>query len=137
VHGANRLASNSLLEAAVFGARAGRAAALAADPGTSPLPVTPAPDLPDAALQSLRRAMSQGAGVVRDGAGLRRLLAEIGALEAVHGHALPLIAARLVVEGALARRESRGAHFRGDYPAAAAPLRSRVSLAPARAVEAA
>jgi L-aspartate oxidase len=81
--------------------------------------------------------MSQGAGVVRDGSGLRRLLAEIGALEAVHGRALPLLAARLVAEGALARRESRGAHFRSDYPQQGAPIRSRVTLAPAAASAAA
>jgi len=136
-HGANRLASNSLLEAAVFGTRAGRAAALAADPGTGLLAATAAPDLPDGALQSLRRAMSQGAGVVRDGAGLRRLLAEISALEAAHGRALPLVAARLVAEGALARRESRGAHFRADYPQLGAPIRSRVTLSPAPAAAAA
>ncbi|MFI4934077.1 MAG: FAD-binding protein, partial [Caulobacterales bacterium] len=128
VHGANRLASNSLLEAAVFGARAGRAAALAADPGTQPLPAKPAPDLPEAALQSLRRAMSAGAGVVRTAAGLHRLLAEIAGLEAASGQALPLVAARLVAEGALARRESRGAHFRLDYPALALPCRSQVTL---------
>jgi L-aspartate oxidase len=131
VHGANRLASNSLLEAAVFGTRAGRAAAGAADPGTPPLPAMPAPDLPDAALQQLRRAMSRDAGVVRDGAGLRRLVAEIAALEAANGPALPLVAARLVAEGALTRRESRGAHFRSDYPALAVPIRSRATLAPA------
>ena len=131
-HGANRLASNSLLEAAVFGTRAGRAAARAADPGTSPLPATATPDLPDGALQSLRRAMSRDAGVVRDGAGLR-LLGEIAALAAAHGRAPPLIAARLVVEGALARRESRGAHFRADFPQLGAPIRSRVALSPALA----
>jgi len=136
-HGANRLASNSLLEAAVFGTRAGRAAARVADPGTSPLPATATPDLPDGALQSLRRAMSRDAGVVRDGAGLRRLLGEIAALAAAHGRAPPLIAARLVVEGALARRESRGAHFRADYPQLGAPIRSRVTLSPAPASAAA
>jgi L-aspartate oxidase len=136
-HGANRLASNSLLEAAVFGTRAGRAAAAAADPATLALPAEPAPDLAEAALQTLRRAMSRDAGVVRDAAGLRRLAGEIAALEAVHGRALPLVAARLVVDGALARRESRGAHFRADYPASAAPIRSRVTLAPAPATAAA
>jgi len=135
--GANRLASNSLLEAAVFGARAGRAAAAAADPGTTPIAASPAPDLPDAALQALRQAMSRDAGVVRDAVRLRRLIGDIGAMEAAHGRALPLIAARLVAEGALARRESRGAHFRSDYPTAAAPIRSRVTLAPALAVAAA
>jgi L-aspartate oxidase len=136
-HGANRLASNSLVEAAVFGTRAGRAAARAVDPGTAPTPSEPAPDLPEAALQALRQAMSRDAGVVRDAAGLRRLTAEIAALEAVHGQALPLAAARLVVEGALARRESRGAHFRADHPTPGAPVRSRMTLAPARAVAAA
>jgi L-aspartate oxidase len=136
-HGANRLASNSLLEAAVFGARAGRAAAREGDPGTSPLPAAPAPALPDVALQQLRRAMSRDAGVVRDAAGLNRLLAEIASLEAAHGPALPLATARLVAEGALARRESRGAHFRADYPSLGAPIRSRVTLGRAPAVAAA
>ncbi|HZZ89169.1 MAG TPA: L-aspartate oxidase [Caulobacteraceae bacterium] len=135
-HGANRLASNSLLEAAVFGVRAGRAAAHAADPGSAPLPAVASPDLPDPALKQLRRAMSRDAGVVRDAAGLRRLLAEIGGLEALHGRALPLVTARLVAEGALARRESRGAHFRSDYPLLGAPIRSRVMLAAASAAAA-
>jgi L-aspartate oxidase len=136
-HGANRLASNSLLEAAVFGDRAGRAAARAVDPMTDPLPAEPAPDLPDDALRLLRRAMTQGAGVVRDAAGLTRLVGEIAALEAAHGPALPLVTAGLVARGALGRRESRGAHFRTDWPALAAPVRSRVTLTPAPAVAAA
>jgi L-aspartate oxidase len=137
VHGANRLASNSLVEGAVFGTRAGRAAALAPDPMTPPPPAPPAPDLSDRALGALRDAMSRDAGVVRDGQGLRRLLAEISSLEALHGRALPLVAARLVAESALARRESRGAHFRSDYPMTLDPVRSRRTLAPAPAVAAA
>ncbi len=115
VHGANRLASNSLLEAAVFGTRAGHAASEASDPRTDPLPLSPAPDLPEAALQALRAAMTRDAGVVRDAAGLTRVLALIDQLEAAHGAAPPLIAARLIAASALERTESRGAHCRADH----------------------
>ena len=116
VHGANRLASNSLLEAAVFGTRAGRAASQAADPRTDPLPAAPAPDLPETALASLRAAMSREAGVMREAAGLIRVLALIDELERAHGAAPALVAARLIAAAALERKESRGAHFRADYP---------------------
>jgi L-aspartate oxidase len=129
VHGANRLASNSLLEAAVFGTRAGRAAAAEADPATPIAHVQPAPELPGEALQGLRRAMSRDAGVVRDAAGLNRLSTEIDALEAAHGPAPALIAARLVATCALARSENRGAHFRADAAERKAPLRTLVRLA--------
>jgi len=126
VHGANRLASNSLLEAAVFGKRAGRAAAAEADPGTPPVVCITAPDLPAQALAQLRQAMSRDAGVVRTAAGLTRLLAELDALEAVHGRAAPLVAARLVAACALARTESRGGHYRADATPPQPPRRTFV-----------
>lgn len=116
VHGANRLASNSLLEAAVFGARAGRAAALEADPAPARLVRLVTPDLPETDLQSLRRAMSRDAGVVRSAEGLMRLLDEIEGLQARHGRTASLTAARLIAASALARAESRGGHFRTDAP---------------------
>lgn len=127
VHGANRLASNSLLEAAVFGARAGRAAR-GLTLGGAPLAAEPAPDLPDAALQTLRQAMSRDAGVIRDADGLARLVAVLDALEAAHGPAPTLVAAQLIARAALARRESRGGHFRADFPATALPERTFVTL---------
>lgn len=116
LHGANRLASNSLLEAAVLGARAGRAAA-AETPEARPLYAVTAPELPADDLQLLRGAMSRDAGVVRDAEGLSRLLGVIDALEARRGRSAALVAARFVAQGALARRESRGGHFRKDFPA--------------------
>ncbi len=120
VHGANRLASNSLLEAAAFGRRTGRAAALEMTGAGETLPSTVAPDLTPDALQTLRNAMSEGVGVVRDATGLSATLAVIARLEAAAPGALPLMAARLITEAALARRESRGGHYRSDYPATAA-----------------
>jgi L-aspartate oxidase len=126
VHGANRLASNSLLEAAVFGTRAGQVARGEIDPATPPLPVQVSPNLPPEAFAALRQAMSRDAGVVRDRPGLQRLLGEIEALRAVHGQALVLVAARLIAEAALARTESRGAHYRPDFPCMASPARRTV-----------
>jgi L-aspartate oxidase len=133
VHGANRLASNSLLEAAVFGARAGHAARDLLDPKSRPQRVAPAPDLPAEALAQLRIAMSRDAGVVRDAGGLLRLIAELGALEAAHGRAAPLVAARLTAEAALARTTSLGAHFRADGVPDQAPTRTFVTLSDATA----
>ncbi len=116
VHGANRLASNSLLEAAAFGRRTGRVAA-GETASLGPVSVgAVAGDLPPEALMALRHAMSAQAGVVRHAEGLRALIALIEGLEVRHGPALPLVTARLIAEAALARRESRGGHWRLDWP---------------------
>lgn len=128
VHGANRLASNSLLEAAVFGARAGRAAAAEPKAAGACRAIMGA-ELPARALKTLREAMSRDAGVIRDEAGLSRLLARIDALEAAHGRSAALVAARLVAAGALARRESRGGHFREDFPLSGEARRTLATLA--------
>ena len=119
LHGANRLASNSLLEGLVFGARVagdikGKIAAGAAR-GNPPTPQggqTPAPP------HVLRQAMSTHVGLERDEAGLGEALAVINRLE--RGASDPVLlnmlaAAKLVTAGALTRKESRGAHCRLDY----------------------
>ncbi len=120
VHGANRLASNSLLEAAAFGRRTGRAAAAEISGAGAILPAPVAADLSPEALQELRDTMSRCVGVVRDAAGLTEALTVIGRLEAATPGALPVSAARLIAEAALERRESRGGHYRSDYPQTAA-----------------
>jgi L-aspartate oxidase len=103
VHGANRLASNSMLECLVFGRRAALAAR--AEPALPPrLDPQPTPGARPPVTPELRRAMWSDAGLVRDGAGLERLT------RATH----PV--ARMVARSALARRESRGSHFRADFP---------------------
>src|SRR5262249_46462480 len=129
--------SNSLLEAAVFGLRAGHAARAERDPGTPATSSEPPPELPpdsspNGALPALRRSMSLNAGVERTAAGLERLLGGIDARSARHGEALVLTTARLIAQAALERRESRGGHWRLDFPETAAEAeRTLVSLAPA------
>jgi L-aspartate oxidase len=102
LHGANRLASNSLSECFVFGARAARAAA--AEPSQPEHADRPAQPAPPALTQQSREALWRCAGLERDGEGLAKL--------ADDPH--PLV--RLIARSALARQESRGAHLRRDYP---------------------
>jgi L-aspartate oxidase len=124
MHGANRLASNSLLEGLVVGGRAGQAAAdHAVDVGPSHV-VSVEPSarraLPRAELQ---RAMTRDASVVRDGDSLRRLAKELDASTPrilnsradFEDVALTTVAAA-VAASALARTESRGCHHRSDFP---------------------
>jgi len=112
VHGANRLASNSLLEGVVFGARAGRAMR-EAPPAVADLPAPdPATSYEPAADSSYRRIAWEKCGIVRDAEGLREACRQLEPLASSN----PALVALLIARCALARRESRGAHFRTDRP---------------------
>ena len=116
LHGANRLASNSLLDGLVFGRRAANVLNQTASKSNTTLSADPVAQLPDPAHQRLRQIMSAEAGVERTGTGLMRLLGVIENLEARYGSTNALIAARFVGHSALMREESRGGHFRRDFP---------------------
>ena len=115
-HGGNRLASNSLLEAVVFAARIAERLTKSELPETGASSADVAPELPAEALQGLRGSMAAKCGVVREANGLSDLRGELDQLEAAHGRARSLVTARLMAEAALAREESRGGHFRSDFP---------------------
>jgi L-aspartate oxidase len=130
VHGANRLASNSLLEGLVFGARA--ADSMSEEPsGVNPPPCQALEDQrwnweterrePDAA--HIRELMSESAGIVRDGKMLKaalRALQRMGCSSQMKQDRWEansiLLNARLMVAMALLREESRGGHYRDDFP---------------------
>jgi len=128
LHGANRLASNSLLEALVFGARAGQdiSGRLVAVPRDGEIRTAwrgmagrrTAPPTSMGARErveaKLRRILWEGAGVERDGEGISRALQELDELEASGGELPELEVARWILRAALERRSSRGAHLRTD-----------------------
>ncbi|OBJ96120.1 L-aspartate oxidase [Mycolicibacterium fortuitum] len=124
MHGANRLASNSLLEGLVVGGRAGRLAAEHAS-AAGPVRAQVSQDRRQETVNRdiLQRNMSEYASVVRDADGLRRLEAVLADARAVQPasresfeDAALTITARAIAAAALARTESRGCHHRSDHP---------------------
>lgn len=129
VHGANRLASNSLLEGLVFGARAGQAAQKDSSEFTSPSSATAdqpgtrnsksGTGLSTAVRKRVKRIMWERVGILRDAASLKRALTEFDQIAAAKLSPASqnfVNLARLVARGALWREESRGGHFRTDFP---------------------
>jgi L-aspartate oxidase len=141
VHGANRLASNSLLEGLVFGARVARSidgglAHLRESRGVaSPVASTANAERRRALVteSEVRRLMWDAVGLVRTGSFLRSALDHLETLAARLGDAGPtadlVTVARLVATAALQRTESRGAHYRADHPHADASWQRRIVLA--------
>lgn len=127
VHGANRLASNSLMETVVFGKRVVEHMELggggAAIPTQGVLPLTVSPGAPESA-RHLQDLMWRAAGIERDGETLRQALAEVGAWpesplppeRPAYERRQMTVVGSLMLRAALVRTESRGGHYRKDYP---------------------
>ena len=128
VHGANRLASNSLLEGVVFGARAGRAMGEFSGASREKLAATALAggrSLREETATAIKNLMWDDVGIVRSGESLRRAIDGLRMLRA-GDTSLPdrrsyeirnlHTVALLIARSALAREESRGAHYRTDFP---------------------
>ena len=131
LHGANRLASNSLLETVVFAKRVvrrtldspGKPAKAASD--ARPLGPADLVEAPPADRTGLQALMWKKVGIIRDGPTLAEAARTLAAWEAAlpassdrpsHELANLVLVGRLVTEAALEREESRGAHYRRDFP---------------------
>ena len=127
VHGANRLASNSLLEGVVFGRAAGRSA----EGDEFELSEMSRVELPsdlakiganadEGLVQIVRKAMWERVGLVRSAGGLNEALNDFEALRTESAKSTPSrnvrLVAELITQAALTRTESRGVHYRMDHP---------------------
>lgn len=145
VHGANRLASNSLLDGLVFGARSARA--MCGAPDLTDAEITSAASMPAHDLvvadpahgDVVRDLMWDYVGILRDGEGLAHAADALEAMHSEIGHtasarpaevetAMMIRAARLITRAALARTESRGGHYRTDCPAESEDWRKHIVI---------
>jgi L-aspartate oxidase len=148
-HGANRLASNSLLEAVVYAARVADdiagllpLAQTRAWPAAKTSGAEPTSLAEPAREQALRQLMAQHVGVIRNGEGLAYAVREIAATERacaqMPGMRNMATTALMIAAAALRRKESRGGHYRSDFPKTdpAQARRTYLTLAQARAIAA-
>jgi len=135
LHGANRLASNSLLEALAFSGWIAESIDATSRPSRDADPFQIAPIAAADTLPEVRALMERHVGVVRDRAGLVAAVARLSTLADAGCPAA--LTGLMVAVGALTREESRGAHWRGDHPGQAVPRHTVTTLTEVRAVAAA